>query len=275
MSPGQSVDRDEVVGQLDAEWSAIDELLDGLAPDGWSTATALPGWTVADVVVHVIGTERMLAGDPSPEPMPASNAAPHVRNPIGAANEAWVEHYRSSTPADVLAAYRAVVARRREQLAVTDQTLFDAPSWTPAGQATYGRFMQIRLFDCWVHEQDIRDAVGRPGHEDGPCAEAALDEVVRSLGYIVGKLGGAPDGSLVTIELTGPLARALHVAVDGRAAVIPAPDRPATTTLRLGSGLFVRLAGGRVDPAARLADVAIDGDQEMGRRIATHLAFTI
>ncbi|MGH9094006.1 MAG: maleylpyruvate isomerase family mycothiol-dependent enzyme [Acidimicrobiales bacterium] len=271
----QAVDRDEVVAQLEAEWKAIDELLDGLAAGAWTAATALPGWTLADVVAHVIGTERMLAGDPSPEAPLGLDAVPHIRNPIGAANEAWVHHYRSCTPAEVLAEYRRVVGQRVEQLAGKDQAGFDEPSWTPAGQATYGRFMQIRLFDCWLHEQDIRDTLGRPGHEDGPCAEGALGEVVRSLGYVVGKLGGAPDGSLVTIELTGPLTHTLHVAVDGRAAVVPVADRPPTTTLRLGSSLFVRLAGGRVDPAARLAEVAIEGDQEVGRRIATHLAFTI
>ena len=33
-------------------------------------------------------------------------------------------------------------------------------SFTPAGKDTYGRFMQIRVFDCWLHEQDIRDALG-------------------------------------------------------------------------------------------------------------------
>ena len=24
----------------------------------------------------------------------------------------------------------------------------------------YGRFMRVRVFDCWMHEQDIRDALG-------------------------------------------------------------------------------------------------------------------
>ena len=38
------------------------------------------------------------------------------------------------------------------------QEEWDAESFTPAGKSTYGRFMQIRVFDCWLHEQDIRDA---------------------------------------------------------------------------------------------------------------------
>ena len=42
---------------------------------------------------------------------------------------------------------------------------------TPAGPDTYGRFMRVRIFDCWMHEQDIRRAVGRPGHVEGPAVD--------------------------------------------------------------------------------------------------------
>jgi hypothetical protein len=44
-------------------------------------------------------------------------------------------------------------------------------------------------------------------------------------------------------------------------------------TIRLGSVTFAALACGRVDPAE--VAIAIEGDQELGQRIATNLAFTI
>jgi hypothetical protein len=50
------------------------------------------------------------------------------------------------------------------------------------------------------------------------------------------------------------------------------PDA-ADVILRLGSDTFVALACGRVDPAD--VAIAIEGDQELGQRIATNLAFTI
>ena len=130
-----------------------------------------------------------------------------------------------------------------------------------------------RVFDSWVHEQDMRSAVGQPGHGDGPAAEQAIDEIERALGYVIGKRAGAPDASSVTIELTGPVIRSIHVAVDGRAAVVAALPGAADVTIRLGSDTFAALACGRVDPAE--VAVAIEGDQELGRRIATNLAFTI
>src|SRR5262249_31949539 len=149
-----------------------------------------------------------------------------------------------------------------------------APANTPIGPADYRRFMQIRVFDCWVHEQDVRDAIARPGHEGGAVAEQSVDEIVRALGFIVGKRAAAPEGSSVTFQLTGPVVRTIHVAVDGRAAVVDSLPGAPTATIELGSGLFTRLACGRVDPAEKLAEVHLAGDTDLGRRVVTSLPFT-
>lgn len=267
--------RDELVPQLIDEWAAIDALLSSLTPEEWARPTPLPGWDVQDAVAHIIGTEAMLAGDEMPAVATDVKALSHVRNDIAATNEVWVESLRGTEPAAVLDRFRSVTSRRATALAAMTKEDFDAPSWTPVGKSTYGRFMQIRLFDCWMHEQDIRDAVSRPGHEDGAAAEASVDEIERALGFVVGKRAGAPDGAAVTIELTGPVTRQVHVVVDGRAQVVPELDRPATTVVRLGSGLFVRLAGGRVDPRSRLTEIAMHGDVDLAGRLVDNLAFTI
>jgi uncharacterized protein (TIGR03083 family) len=187
----------------------------------------------------------------------------------------WVTALASEPRAEVLDRFAEVTDARREALAAMSEDDFSASSWTPIGQADYRRFMQVRVFDCWVHEQDVRDAVGQPGHQTGPVAEQAVDEIVRALGYVVGKKAGAPDGSRVTFELTGPIERALHVVVDGRARVVDQFEGPATVVVTLGSGVFTRLASGRVDPAAVLDDVALSGDIRLGRQLVANLAFTI
>ena len=155
------------------------------------------------------------------------------------------------------------------------QQEFEAPSWTPAGQATYGRFMQIRVYDCWLHEQDIRDSLGRPGNDSGPQAATAVEEIALALGFIVGKKAGAPEGSAVTFAITGGVTRTIHVAVGKRAAVVDRLESPADVTLHMSSGLFVRLAGGRVDPAVTVEQIVMDGNQELGRRVIAALPFTI
>jgi uncharacterized protein (TIGR03083 family) len=225
------------------------------------------------VVAHLIGTERSLSGAALPD-IPADPGA-HVRNDIGKVNEAWICELRDRPHADLLADFRAVTGERLARLRAMSIDDFNAPSWTPAGNATYARFMQIRIFDCWMHEQDIRAAVQRPGNEGGAAAEQSLDEVVAALGYIIGKRGRAPDGSSVLIRLTGPVKRDVAVVVQGRARVVEAMEGEPTATLNLSSSLFMRLAGGREDAELALGRIELGGDQALARQLATSLAYTI
>ncbi len=273
-SPTETGERARVVALLREEWGSLAELLAGLDDDAWS-APALPGWDVHDVVAHLVGTERMLAGVAVPTVPEAETSGPHVKNEIARSNEAWVVTLRARTHAELLDDFRSVTAERLAALEALSDAEYDAPSWTPAGDATYGRFMEIRVFDSWMHEQDVRAAVGRPGHDGGPVAAQSVEEVIRALGYIVGKRAGVPDGSSVTLRLTGPVERTVHVAVDGRAAVVDALPGPATAELALSSSLFMRLAGGRVPAEDELERIELSGDVALARQVASHLAFTI
>ena len=275
MSDHPSIPKEPVIEALAQQWSALAELGGSLDLDDWEVMTDCPGWTVRDNLSHVIGTERSLAGEAAPDIELGDR--PHLKNDIGKLNEAWIESRRDVAGAAVVDELVAVTDARLGTLRAMSQQEWDADSWTPAGPATFGRFMQIRLFDCWMHEQDIRVALGQPGHLEGPCAEGALDEVERSLGFVVGKRGGAPDGSRVQIELSGPTARTIRVAVDGRARVVDAFDGEPTATLTAPFDVFMRLIGGRTDPGPYLADatVTLDGDIEVAERIATNLAYVI
>lgn len=257
------------------QFAALDDLLSGATEDAWNTATCLPGWTVKDITAHLIGTESMLAGVEAPRIERDVRSLSHVRNDIAAFNELWVESLRPVPGADVLERYRQIVARRTDQLGAMTQEDFGKQSNTPVGPAPYGRFMRIRVFDCWLHELDICDALGRTGTEGGPRAELGSAEVFGAVPFIVGKRGKAPEGARITIELSGPLARTVHIEVHGRAAEVPALSAPATTTITMDSGLFVRLAGGRVRAQDRLDEIRLGGDVETGRRIVDNLAFTI
>jgi uncharacterized protein (TIGR03083 family) len=266
-----TVDRDQAVAVLDEQFDAVVALAEGLAPEEWDLPTACPRWSVKDNLVHVIGVEAMLLGRPTPE-VALPEDLPHVRNDFGRVNEQWIESYRGRSTTDVLADLREVIAERRAALAGMGQADFDAESFTPAGPDSYGRFMRVRVMDMWMHEQDVRQAVGRPGHEDGRAPQAALDEMTAALGYVVGKRAGAPPGSRVRFELTGPMARRVDVEVSDRARVVDALAGDPTVTLTLPGHLFTRLCGGRgADPAT----VVVDGDPDLGEAIVTHMGFMI
>jgi uncharacterized protein (TIGR03083 family) len=278
VEPGTVLDRADVLLGLFHCWEEIEDVLTALSDEQWEAPTALPGWRVKDVVAHLIGTESVLLGIRSPVPDTDLFALPHVHNEIGARNESWVQHFGHRSGRELLERFRVVTDDRRKQLTEITNSEWVSITPTPAGPDTYGRFMRIRTFDCWIHEHDIREAVEVRTADAALAADSArlaLDEIAASLGYIVGKLGGAPDGARVEIELTGPLARRMKVAVDGRGQVVDEfDDGPATTTIRLDAVLFTRLVGGRTTAAEHPA-IELSGDTAVGQRIVDRLKFVI
>lgn len=265
---------DPIIEVLVDQWDALAALCDDLTEEEWKTPTALPGWSVQDCVSHIIGIERMLMGDPQPDV--ATDHLAHVNDPMGASIESWVEARRSMTGREVLDEYREQTARRAEQLrAMTDEEM-DVVGWSPVGEVPYRVFVQIRVFDVWMHEQDVRRALGRPGHLQGPAVDVSLDRVKAALGFVVGKKASAPDGSSVVFELDGAPVPRFTVVVDGRARVVDdAPAEP-TVRIRLPFESFIALGGGRwhTDEALAAGGVEVTGDRDLGRHILDSMAFT-
>jgi uncharacterized protein (TIGR03083 family) len=231
----------------------------------WATPSLCPGWTVQDIAAHLTGIERALSG------WPPSGDDPPPFNQIGG----YMEQARAWRGPQLLDDMRRILDGRRAELSAMADADFDATSWTPVGVQTYGRFMAVRTFDFWVHEQDVRVPVGRPGHLEGPAAEMSLDEVRLSLGYIVGKRAGVPDGRSVKIVLTGPIEAELNAVVAGRATAVDSlPDPDATVTTDFLT--FMLLACGRIDPNEPISSGAVtyDGDTALADQLARNLRFT-
>jgi uncharacterized protein (TIGR03083 family) len=263
-----------VVDLLAEEWASIADLCATLSDEEWDRPTDLPGWTVRDNVSHIIGTERALAGDAPPDVEIGEPA--HVKNPIGAGNEKWVAARRSRPGAEVLAEFREVTGRRLEQLRNLGEEEWNKLGFTPVGEAPYRTFMDVRVFDCWAHEQDIRRAVGKPGHTEGPVVQHSLGRIALAMPMVVGKRAGAPDGSTVVIDPEGAAPLAIGVE-GGRAKVLDAVPADPTVRLVTDAETYWCLGFGRVDGQQALDEgrVRIDGDEALGRKIVTSMNFMI
>ena len=267
------------VRHLVQQWKRLDEVLAGLKKDDWTAATALPGWTVRDIVAHIAGTEHMLAGEPVPDIELPESAREYVHNPIGELNEKFVQEARSLAVEDAFSDFREVVAERTEQLAELSGVDLEAETDSPVGRVPYRRFMGVRVFDCWVHEDDIRQALGMKHHLGGDTGRFAVEEIVRALPRIVGNGAGAPDGSRVRFRVVGEddadLPLVTDVVVDGRARLADVDDaaRP-TVELVFDTATFVRATTGRIT-AEPGHGVEVTGDEDLGRAILGSLAFTI
>ena len=268
-----------LVSRLEEVWDDIAALGDDLTAEQWILPTECPGWSVFDNVAHMIGTERMLSGEQAGT-SDASADAPHVRNDIGKANEHWIASYRGWDGPKLLDEFRAVTARRLDVLRAMTTEQWDAEGFTPEGPGPYRQFMEIRVFDCWYHDEDIREAIGRPGFLEGPVADLSLGRIpTKALGYVVGKKAGAPPGSVVAFVVEGstPIDAAISVPPEGRAVLLE--EVPANPTARITTDrrTFARLAGGRWTGAhaREHGAVRVEGDVALGDRVVDNMAFTI
>ncbi|MGW6622141.1 maleylpyruvate isomerase N-terminal domain-containing protein [Nocardia sp. NPDC055002] len=273
--------REQLIDLLAEQWEAIALLVTDLDEKAWRRTSPLPGWTLFDVVAHVIGTESWLLGETPPphdplRPKTDVRTLPHVRNEVAVLNEIWVDRLRPLSGKRLLALFDETTERRRAALAAMDDDAWQAPTVSPVGQVPYGRFMRVRLFDCWMHELDLADGIGRSVPEGGARAEAAFAELTIGLGRAVVKGAKAPDGSLITLDLTGPVTRQVHLSVaGGRGSVLDEVSDEPTTVIRVDSGLFARLRGGRTTADRHPGEVVVEGDTALGERLVRNLAFTI
>jgi uncharacterized protein (TIGR03083 family) len=149
-----------------------------------------------------------------------------------------------------------------------DDAYFDEPAMTPTGPGTVGDFLSIRVLDSWVHEQDMRRAVGKAGNLGGPAAEHTVDRLMRTVPIIVGKRAGTPEGASVVIDVTGDVTRHMVCTVTGgRAAVVV--DEPAAPLAHITMDVetFVVLATGRATAEAMNARVTYAGETEHGCKV--------
>ena len=252
---------------LDESFGALEALGADLTSAEWEAPSLCPDWTVRGVFEHLVGIENALVSwfpDGADTPPPFRLAGTFAKEVAGTDSPTFMEHVRQ------------VLARRRRDVSVLGPSDLAQPSWTPVGPGTYGRFMEIRVFDFWVHERDITTPLARSTDDTGVRAELALAEVEGSLGYIVGKKVGLPEGQSIVFHLSGPLARDIAVVVDGRARVVEAVPL-ANVEIWTDTVTFIQLACGRIDPQEPIDSGTIRwrGDAQLGERTARNLRFTM
>ena len=266
----------QTIENLETVWSSLNDLCSDLDESQWKTPTDCPGWSVQDQLSHIIGSEASLLGRPRPDHEPPEVG--HIRNELGARNEVVVDWRRPLLGAKVLEEFREVTAERVKALRAMTEADFEVEAQSPIGRGTVYDALQIRIFDAWVHEQDIRRAVGRPGHQDGPVAEHGFGRVSNVMPYVVGKKAGLPDGSTAVFEVVGPVSRTFTVGVqEGRAAILESTTDDPSVSLAMDTETFICLGCGRWDPEGVLSagKVTIAGDLEMGKSIIRQMNFMV
>jgi uncharacterized protein (TIGR03083 family) len=248
---------------IDVWREAMADFRDAAARAQWRHPSVLPGWTVADVAAHVTSIERALSGLLDPAHEPDWEALPHAKDGFGRITEVPVDLRRSRTREDVLAEFDEMVVEREaalRELRASNPGLVMSPLGT---MMPLDEMLAMRVFDTWVHEQDIRVAVGDPGHLGTAPAHVAAGRMRRALGFVWAKKVDAPVGATLQVSVTGPGVTFTDTVVrseDGKGRPTERVEEP-TVALTMSFPGFVALTCGRGP-----AEVSIAGDRVLGER---------
>jgi uncharacterized protein (TIGR03083 family) len=268
-------DQERLAGYIDIWWQAINDftdLLETVPADQWSTPTDLPGWDVKACASHTAHLEGILAG--APEETAEVGDPPHVTGYMGLYTEIGVVNRRDASPDAIINEIReAAISRHTALLADpptdgkgTPKTVFGGVPWN------WETLLRNRPLDIWMHEQDVRRAIGRPGNLDGAAAEHTSVYLAESFGYVIAKRAGVPAGTTAVLDVTGQEPVAFTVNDAGRGERLPELPAAPTVTLRMDRESFIVQAGGR-RPAAPEA-ISVEGDPALAQQILDALATT-
>jgi uncharacterized protein (TIGR03083 family) len=262
-----------VLGLLEDERAELLALLGALDADAWAGATGCPGWSVKDIVAHVLGDDYGILArerDGFREAGSRHSASwDDVVRFVNERNEAWVLAWRRASPRllfDLLAGSGpALWAHYR---GIDPEELGAPVSWAGAQPAPNWLRLAREYTERWVHQQQLRDATGRPGLREGRWLRPLLDTFAHSLPVALGN-ADALDGTVVVVAAKGEGGGRWTVARRGgswRLAAEPSTERP-STVVTIDVDTLWRLYTKAIDRDAVRARARIEGDVALGERV--------
>ncbi|MFF4899287.1 maleylpyruvate isomerase family mycothiol-dependent enzyme [Streptomyces sp. NPDC001068] len=254
---------------------AISELVTPLAEGEWNRRTPCPGWSVRDVVSHVIGMDCEMLGDPRPiHTLPRDLY--HVTNEHQRYMEMQVDVRRHHTAPEMTSELEYTVIRRNRQLRNESREPGHLVRGPMSKEITLEAAMRTHAFNVWAHEQDLRAALGRPGNLDSPGALIARDVLLDELPRVVANESDAPRSSSVIFDVHGPVEflRTIRIDIQGRGTLETTPALGPAAIFTLDWETYVRLACGRTTPDAVADRVKAEGDPELTAAILRNFTVT-
>lgn len=204
------------------------DIVASLDEDQWAAPTRCDGWSVQDVVMHLITTNQFwtlsitagLAG----EPTQLLRGFDPVATPAQ-----MVDGMRAMTPSEVLDRYVETVDRLAGAVDGLDDAAWATPAEAPPGHIATRAVALHALWDAWIHERDIAMPLG--------LAPVVIDdEVVGSLLYaaalgpaFLASVGSTRSGTLRVVATDPDLAFVVESGATIRVTNGPADGAPCLT----------------------------------------------
>ena len=194
-----------LLDDLAAEGDQLRTTVERLGPDGWTTPTPAPGWTVATQVAHLLWTDEVAVlaahshGSPEAKQAWDEVVLAAIDDPTGYVDQGAFE--LAARPRDELmarwSASREGLRQALTELPAGQKMPWFGPPMSAASMAT------ARFMETWAHALDVYDAAGqRPAPSDRIKHVAHLGVRTRNYAYWVHS--EEPPADEFRVELTAP-----------------------------------------------------------------------
>ncbi len=185
---------------------ALVSLLEDLASEDWERPTVCAGWSVKDIAAHLLGGDIGILSRRrdafTPPGQPPGNYAELVAL-INSLNDTWVKAARRLSPRLLRELLSWTGPRVEAYFASLDPfALGQAVSWAGPQPAPHWLDLAREYTERWHHQQQIRDAVAKPGLKEKKFFAPVLDAFVRALPWTFRNLESA-NGTSVQLSIAG------------------------------------------------------------------------
>jgi uncharacterized protein (TIGR03083 family) len=247
------------------------ELLEGLSSEEWELPTTAGKWAVKDVAAHLLGGNiGNLSRRRDQHSLPSGSLAEwkSLVAFINQINASWVEAARrmsSRVLCDLLAHTGAQIDAYYASL---DPFAIGGPvNWAGSEAAPVWLDVAREYTEQWHHQQQIRDAAGRPGLYEPRLFNPVLDAFVRALPHTFREVN-APEGTAVQVKIVGAAGGDWTLIRSGQAWLLyvgASADAVATVEIAQEDAWKIFTRGIRGEEALRRAKVS--GDQALGKKV--------
>jgi uncharacterized protein (TIGR03083 family) len=249
------------------------DLLSGLSSDDWNKPTACARWSVKDIASHLLGGEiGILSRKRDAYAYSGNNSISweELVALINSLNDTWVKAASRMSPRVLCELMKLTGEQVCDYFNSLDPYAIGGPvDWAASEPAPVWLDLAREYTERWHHQQQIRDAVGKPGLKEPRFFAPVLDAFVRALPRTY-RTVAANDGTRVGLVITGDSGGKWSLLRQNGAWNLDCQDtfnaEPTDASIVMNQEVAWRLFTKGITKTEALAEATLSGDESLAAK---------
>src|SRR5215471_18047525 len=181
------------------------DLLSQLSNEDWNRSTVCSKWLVKDIAAHLLGGKLGLISRKRDAYTPGEDITnwADLVNLINMLNDTWVKAAARLSPRVLCELMKSTGEQVCDYFKSLDPFAIGGPvDWAGPERAPVWLDLAREYTEWWHHQQQIRDAVGKPGLKEPKFFAPVIDTFLRALPHNYRDVE-APDNTTIGVTITG------------------------------------------------------------------------